>query len=258
VITARSIGMAIGALFFVTVAHGQVPQVGSAMGVVGMGGGQSPVAILLSPAVQTELKLTDEQKSEIYTLARESSERGREVMRDALFQNGDLMQMRNAGMDLRKSNDRAIAKLLKPKQKARFDQIVLRYDGPLAAARPEIAEKLNITKTQNQKIQLVIQDMMRTQYQMVVMMRQSGTYTSRMRSSITTESAKLRETAGQHISKVLSRKQKDTFNAMLGEPFDLSKIDPDRISPSDAETKKSFDAPEPDKSTKSARKKKRV
>jgi Spy/CpxP family protein refolding chaperone len=242
-INARSIGIMVLVLSAGIAARAQVPQPGSAPGVIGMGGGQSPIMILMAPAVQTELKLTDDQKSKVYTLAQESGKRGREIVQEAFMPNADPMQMRSAGAALREANDRSIAKVLKPAQKARLDEIVLRYEGPLATARPEIAKKLAVTQSQSQKIQGIMMELAVSQRQMAILVRQGGNYTNRDRDKLAAQAAKLRETAVQQVAKVLTRKQKDQFNKMLGEAFDLSKIDPDRISSADAETKKDANAP---------------
>jgi Spy/CpxP family protein refolding chaperone len=246
-ISARSIGIFGVATVFAAVAHAQMPQVGSVPGVMGMGGGQSPIMILMAPAVQTELKLTDDQKTKIYTLAQESGKRSREIVQEVFMPNADPMRMRAAGMALREANDHALAKVLKSSQKSRLDEIVLRYEGPLATVQPDIAKKLKMSTTQNQKVQGIIMALAVEQRQMAVTVRQNGNYTNRQRDVITQQSAKLRETAVQQIAKVLTRKQKDEFNRMLGEPFDLSKIDPDRISTADAEKKKDASSLETEK-----------
>jgi hypothetical protein len=246
-INARSVGMLGVAVLVTSASRAQMPQVGSVPGVMGMGGGQSPIMILMAPAVQTELKLTDDQKTKVYSLAQESGKRTREIVQDAFMPNADPMRMRAAGLALREANDHSLAKVLKPAQKSRLDEIVLRYEGPLATVQPEIATKLKMSTTQNQKIQGILMELAVAQRQMAVAIRQNGSYTNRQRDLITQQAAKLRETAVQQIAKILTRKQKDEFNRMLGEPFDLSKIDPDRISTADAEKKKDASAPEVEK-----------
>src|SRR5262249_55119766 len=49
-------------------------------------------------------------------------------------------------------------------------------------------------------------------------------------SQIRTLTAQLRQQAGQEIGKVIDRKQKNTFNKMLGEPFDIDKLDSETAS----------------------------
>jgi Spy/CpxP family protein refolding chaperone len=219
-------------------------------GMAGMGGGQNPVLILLSPAVQKELKLTDEQKNQVYILAQDSGKRARELFQNAMGPGGNPQANRAPMTELRKNNDRAIAKILKSAQKNRFEEIVLRSEGPMAAARPEIAKKLNVTSAQSQKIQVIMQQMMVSHWQMMMMARQNGIDPNGPRGALREQSATLRENAVQQIAKVLNRKQKDAFNAMLGEPFDLSKIDPDRTSQADQAIKKDAETTDLDKDVK--------
>ncbi len=74
-INARSIGILGVATLFAAVAQAQMPQVGSVPGVMGMGGGQSPVMILMAlRRPDRGLKLTDDQKSKVYALAQESGQ----------------------------------------------------------------------------------------------------------------------------------------------------------------------------------------
>ena len=58
--------------------------------------------------------------------------------------------------------------------------------------------------------------------------------------------SQIRQAAIQQISRILNSNQKQAFNKMLGEPFDLSRIDPSLASSSSGSS--SSDSPTPAKS----------
>lgn len=185
-------------------------------GTPGVGGGTNLVLVLIAPAVQKELKLTDEQKTRVFELARDASRRTREFYQ-AAFQGGaaNPQSLMMAGMRLRHENEQAAVKLLKPDQKDRAQQILLRAEGALAVARPEIGSKLNLNQAQTRQVQITLMQVLQAQRELV---QQGGGG----RSSMT----ELRIAAGRQIGRVLDAKQKLTFTKMLGEPFDVSQIDP--------------------------------
>lgn len=125
-------------------------------------------------------------------------------------------------MRLRQETDQAIGKILDTKQKERLNQIVLQAEGPLAVARPEIARQLRLNDTQNEYVQTVMMQMRR---QLVFTVRQSAANGQFNPAQMRVVASKLRQSAVQEVSKVIDRKQKVAFNKMLGEPFDLNKLD---------------------------------
>lgn len=185
----------------------------------GASGGTNMVLVLIAPAVQKELKLTDEQKTKVYELARDASRRTREFYQSSL-QGGAVnpQAMMTAGMRLRQENEQAALKLLKPEQKERAQQILLRVEGALAVARPEIGSKLNLNQAQTRQVQFTMMQMMQAQRGMIA--QQGGEAGGR--SGMT----ELRIAAGRQIGRALDAKQKAAFTKMLGEPFDVSQVDP--------------------------------
>jgi hypothetical protein len=226
---------------------------GAPRGMFAMGGQSSPVMILLAPSVQKELKLTEEQKNKAYALAKTSGQKGRDLAQAMSFGGGNAnpQAMMQATWKLRQENDQAIAGILNAKQKERLDQIVLQAEGPLAVARPEIAAKLRLNDNQNEYVQGIMMQMRR---ELFMAMRQGAAAGQFDPTQARAMATKLREGAVQEISKVIDRKQKAAFNKMLGEPFDVSKIeseaasaDPTATSPADpakpAGTPEAKDAP---------------
>jgi hypothetical protein len=202
---------------------------GQGRDMLGMGGQVSPAMILLAPSVQKELKLTEEQKSKAYNLAKTAGQKNRNLAQTFSFAgpDADPQPMMEAGRKLRQEADQAIAGTLDAKQKERLDQITLQAEGPLAVARPEIAAKLRLSDTQNEYVQGILVQMRREQF---MAMRQGAAEGQVDPSQSRAMAASLREGAVQEISKVIDRKQKAAFNKMLGEPFDTTKIEGEAAS----------------------------
>jgi hypothetical protein len=206
------------------------PRPGGMMGMgMGLGPGQSsPVMILLAPSVQSELKLTEEQKTKVYGFARNATQKHRDLMQQMMFGgNANPQAMMQANWQIRKENDQAIAQILQPKQKERLDQIVLQHEGPLAVARPEIAAKLRLNDTQQEYVQGVLVEMRR---ELMMSIRQSAAAGQFNPAQVRELSTQLRKQAVMDISQVIDAKQKKNFNSMLGAPFDLNKLETEATS----------------------------
>jgi hypothetical protein len=204
------------------------PPPGGMMG-MGLGAGQSsPLMILLAPSVQKELKLSEEQKSKVYSFAKKATQRNRELMQTIAFGGGGNPQaMMEASLQIRQEIDQGIAQILDLKQKERFEQIVLQSEGPLAVARPEIAAKLKMSETQQNYVRGVMIEMRR---ELMMTIRQGAAIGQFNASQVREFAAQLRKEAVKQISQVIDRKQQKTFNSMLGAPFDLSKLEAETAS----------------------------
>jgi hypothetical protein len=200
-------------------------------GMTGPGRGENSLVILMTPAVQKELKLSEDQKTRIFERARQSAEQARDMLQATLQGGGaDSQAMMAATARLRQENERILAQLLDGTQAARFEQIRLQVEGPLAVARPEIASKLRLTPAQAQQVQAIMINLWRQQRALSMSLRGPGAQVNNAQFEAGRQgAATLRKAAAQQIGRVLNRKQKDAFNKLLGEPFDLSKIDPDLV-----------------------------
>lgn len=234
--TALSLGVA---AFFATAGIGsyaQGPDGGGGLArSIGTPAGVNYVMVLMAPAVQTELKLTDEQKTKVFDLARESQQKGRERLQ-MMLQTGNPQAFLAAGLQIRRENEAAAARLLKPEQKERIDQIMLQIEGPLAVVRPAVADKLNLTAKQNQQVQVTMLQMMQAVRMMVIQQAQANAqagngYATLGAAGLPREAMnQVRADATRQLSRILDAKQKFNFNKMLGEPFDLARIDPELAS----------------------------
>jgi hypothetical protein len=199
----------------------------------GVPGQTNILMIVIAPAVQQELKLDEDQKTRIFELAREGQKKARDLFQAALRGGGEgnPQALMAAGAQLRQENERAVSKILKPNQKERVDQILLQVDGPLAVSRPEIGKKIGLSQSQTQKVQLTMMQMMQAQRQMFLAARFGGNGGNGMPEADQLAAwraamSKLRDDATRQLARILNAKQREAFNDLLGEPFDLAKIDP--------------------------------
>ena len=203
---------------------GAAAAVQAGMPALGMGGGQgsNPVSIMLAPSVQKELKLTDEQKTKVYSFALAANQKGRGTMGRSMgfgAGNNDMQAL----MKLRQESDKGLAQILDATQKERLDQIALQAEGPLAVARPEIAAKLNLNNTQNQYVQGI---MMQIRQEMVMAIQQEMANGRQVNpEEVRGLATQLRRGAVQEVSKVINSKQKAAFDKLLGPPFDLKTLE---------------------------------
>jgi hypothetical protein len=139
---------------------------GMGMGMMGggmMGGGATSVVQLLGmPTVQTELKLTDEQKTKVTEVQDSMRTKMQEAMSGIDFQgmmNMSPEERTKAQADMRKKTepvtkdaDEQAIKVLTPEQVDRVKQLQLQREGAAALSREEVAKKLGLKDDQIEKI----------------------------------------------------------------------------------------------------------
>ncbi len=191
----------------------------------------NPLFVAMSPPVQSELKLSDEQKLKVYELATSMTQEQREVTQAAFLSGGaNPQEIMAARTQLRRKMEQSLGQIFDKKQNKRFLEIVLRAEGPLAVARPEIASRIGMSDNQSNQVHAIMLGLQRAQFQLLVSMRANGVTAGGPglnRAAVDqfgAASANLRKEAIQRVSRVLNQKQKDSFNDMLGEPFDLARL----------------------------------
>jgi len=216
----------------------------------GGGDSASPLLIAMAPAVQEELKLKEDQKTRVYDLVRSMSQKQRELMQSVFLSGGGNPQAVFQARDgLRREMEQSLGQIYDKKQNERFLQIMLRAEGPLAVARPEVSSRLGLTDDQTDEVRLIAVRLQLAQRQLFISLRSNGVaaggagFDRQAVGQFTAASDKLRKEAAQQIGRVLKKKQKDDFNKMLGEPFDLTKLQPaDSKTPAEPDSAKDKDA----------------
>jgi hypothetical protein len=242
------------------------PGIGAAMVPPGANAA-SPILIAMSPAVQEELQLNVDQKTKVYNLVQSLSLKQRELTQSIMLGNPTPQQVFQARDGLRKEMEQSLGQIFDKKQNERFLQVVLRAEGPLGVARPEIGSRLGLSQSQTQQVRTIAMQLQGAQRQLFINLRMNGVaagglgFNREAVSQFTAASNNLRKEAGQQIGRVLNKKQRDSFDEMLGKPFDLAKLQSDDPSAPAAaagekDTAPTDDTPGPDEKPKSAAKKK--
>jgi hypothetical protein len=128
-----------------------------------MGGGASITGLLTMPAVQTELKVTDDQKSKIQDLSSTMRDKMGEVFNAGGgppdFQNMSqeerqkaMGEMRKKIQGVNKELDAQAVKILTADQLDRAKQLQLQREGATALTRDEVAKKVGLKDDQIAKI----------------------------------------------------------------------------------------------------------
>jgi hypothetical protein len=156
-------------------------------------------SLIRQPAVQAELKLTDQQKGKLAAAA-------------------------------------PVAKVLDSQQRARLDQIELQGAGPAALTRPEVARALRLGDEQVGQIQAVLDELLGSHQQLRESIKRAATIEGegdigrqeerkeQEKARLRTGSAELRGQSMQRINAMLTRKQREAFTKLLGDPFDFAKL----------------------------------
>jgi hypothetical protein len=210
------------------------------------------LALVNHPAVQDELKLTDDQKAKVKDLASKrtaararkpgsgSSKPAASSSSAKTSDGSNAPAVGASGSSLPKPLD----DLLDADQRKRLGQIALQVEGPLALARPDVAKKINLSAAQVKKVQTIVVE---TRNQIAQLGAPTTPPTDKPdpgadpgRPDQPPDRAQvdgLRQAAGARVTdEVLKPAQKEAFNQLLGPPFDVAKI---RNAPADAVSAKS-------------------
>ena len=161
----------------------------------------SPLALLVKPRVQKELKLDEEQAATVKKLHGTVSE-----------------NPKAAG-----SAYRALAKALTPEQARRLKQISYQARGGVAIGDNDVAKALGLTAKQKEEVKAVWVDEEKT-LQMYLKVARFRNNSSQLRQKFINEH---RKKAGEKMLGVLSEAQQKQFAEMKGEKFDLAGLDLD-------------------------------
>lgn len=209
-----AVAVVVAASVSVAMAQGQ----GGGRGRGGRGGGGfgiSPTALLQNETVQKDLDLSDDQKAQVTKLAEEqAAQRGRG--RGAGGQAGqDPTAARQAFQQAREDLMKKINDILLPNQQARFAEIMLQAQNvSQALADAKVAEKLNLTDDQKQKLTDLAAEF--RQKRMDLFQAGGGGAPPDQ-----AEMAKLTTEENDKAKDLLNADQKTQFETMLGKKIDV-------------------------------------
>jgi hypothetical protein len=174
----------------------------------------NPIIFLIrDPLVQAELRLSAAQQTGVDELAASVNEpvwKLRDLAPEAGSEDiGRLNEFVEAGL----------AKLLTATQRERAEQIVLRLQGPAAIARPKVAEQLDIARDQKATIAAICGDAQAALQDLKTRAR-AGNH----RTELERKLENLRGDLQKDLLAALTASQRDRWAALLGKPFDVSKL----------------------------------
>lgn len=225
-------------LTFATPAHAQ-PRLGGLRGGFGGAGGGGALAgglaggvgspgtfihflLLEQPSVQQELRTTPQQQQQAQQLF--------ETQRQKLQQLSGLPreQAVQQAAELRSSADKQLQAILTADQFRRLREIGLQKIGPIAIARPDVAEAVQLTPEQTQQIRALEEQLIQAGLQTVQSLRPAGGGRPRLR-ELRTKMATLNDSMARiqamkkdteaKIVALLTTEQKARWTQMQGVPF---------------------------------------
>ncbi len=202
-----AVALAVVTISFASFAWAQQPGQRSRGGFVPFFGGGGNIGLLMRDDVRKELEIVDDQVKKIQALGDEM----REQMRDLYSGLRDLSQeerqakfaeLREKSAELQKELSAKVDEVLLPHQRDRLKQIGLqmqmRYRGTSGLLTDQLAEDLNITDEQKEKLRAKAEE---------------------VRKSLEEQIAKARAEARDELLEVLTPEQREKLKALLGDDF---------------------------------------
>jgi Spy/CpxP family protein refolding chaperone len=202
----------------------------------GFGGGpggpgpMSKLMLLGSEQVRKELKVTDEQKTKID----EAQAAARERLRGQFgnfqdFQNltqeereKRFAEFRERGMKAVNEDNAKVETILSGEQVTRLNEISLQIRGVAALAEEGVTKELNLTEDQKQKIQSAFQSQRTKQEELFRGVRDIPAEEREQKfAEMREKNDQLRKETESTVLGVLTAEQKDVFELMKGEKFEL-------------------------------------
>ncbi len=126
----------------------------------GGGGRGGPAALISMPEVQKELAITDDQKTLINEMQEDLRGQGGQRPDFGSFRDMSeaerekaMAEMRKRGEERNKQAEDALKVILSDTQFARYNELQIQRQGLMALTRPDVSEKLALSKEQTDKIE---------------------------------------------------------------------------------------------------------
>jgi hypothetical protein len=174
---------------------------------------RGPASLLTRAEVQTELKLTDDQKSKATALQEKLREERQGIfqeLRDASPEERQQIMAKMTEEEFKKVNE-----ILQPEQQKRLKQVWLQQQGEAALAHPMIQEELKLTAEQKTKVGEIMraQDEQRRE----IFQNAQGD-----REAAMAKMEELRKKTNEKLAGLLTEDQKRQWKEMLGATLTLA------------------------------------
>jgi Spy/CpxP family protein refolding chaperone len=196
--------------------------------------GGNPLRLLYSEAVQKELQITEEQLAKLKELAESAQARMRErmaAMRQKAAELQDLSpeerkarqkEMRDAMTKYTDEIRAKVEQVLDAAQVRRLDQIHLQMAGPAALVQEKIAQELQITDEQKQKLKDLRKGLQEKMHQLRQSLRELAPGDREARQAELRDKTKaLREAVFKEAMSILTPEQRQKFEELKGKKFEL-------------------------------------
>lgn len=198
------------------------------------GGGGLTAQVLTSEALQTELKVTSEQKEKFRPLTAKQREMQQKMMSAFKDAAGDQDKLKEVMTDLREQGEKFQAELktamdetLTADQKTRLKQIERQQAGVRAFLADDVAKDLKLNDDQKGKVKGITDDLNKDMREMFGGGKGGfgkGGFDKEAMAENMKKMEKLNKAALSEIDEVLTADQKKQWKEMVGAPFDLTKL----------------------------------
>ncbi len=180
------------------------------------GGGMAGPGLLGNPAVQKELKLSNEQTEKVTAFAEEFRSKARESMSQLEGLEGEerMKKQQEIGRSHHASGMKDLEAMLKPEQTKRFKQIVFQARGIENLTDPEVAKALKVTGEQADKVKGLVDN---SRSEMREVQQSSGSDRQVMMEKFQA----IRKEINAKAMALMTADQKTMYKEMSGEPFEI-------------------------------------
>lgn len=208
----------------------------------GQFGQQQPLSVLLltNEALQTELKITDDQKSSLKGVMEKSAEIAKmraEAFSGGQFDRTKMQEIQKEATALATEAKETVEKALTADQKKRIKQIDVQRMGMGAFANEDVVKELKITDEQKEKVKAVTDEYnkesrdLRTEYGLGGRPMGGQRPDADKMAEYTKKAEALTAETMEKLMKEMTAEQQKMWKDMTGEPFDVSKLRPQMRRP---------------------------
>jgi hypothetical protein len=174
---------------------------------------RGPASLLQRPEVQTELKLTADQKTKATALTEKLREERQGVFQD--LRDASPEERQEIMNKMQAEETKRVNEILEPAQQKRLRQVYLQQQGEAALAQPAVQEELKLTAEQKTKVGEIMraQDEQRRE----IFQNSQGD-----REAAMAKMEALRKSTNEKLAGLLTEDQKSQWKAMLGTTLTLA------------------------------------
>lgn len=178
----------------------------------GFGPMGSGAMMLRMPEVQTELKLSDEQKTKVDGMLQQIRDERQGAFQELQGQGPEAIQKKIA--EWRASEEKKVNELLNADQQKRYRQLQLQQRGVSAVADKPVADALKLSDEQKSKVQALLDTQRQEMRTLFEGARGPGNF-----QELRPKMEVLRKQTDEKITALLTADQQKQWKEMLGAPF---------------------------------------